>query len=168
MEQYAKSRNWQIVLRIEDIGSGISDRPKRELIINAARRRDIDVILVWKLDRWGRSVADLFSSLDELSQLGVGFVSITEALDLTTTVGRAMAGILAVFANFERDMLSERIKAGIDHARKNGRPHGRPISAAKKEDTVKLLFHQGLNKSEIARSLNISRTSVRRLINSPA
>ena len=52
MEQYAKSRNWQIVLRIEDIGSGISDRPKRELIINAARRRDIDVILVWKLDRW--------------------------------------------------------------------------------------------------------------------
>ncbi len=168
MEQYSEVRNWKTVLRIKDIGSGISDRPKRELIINAARRRDIDVILVWKLDRWGRSVSDLFSSLDELRQLAVGFVSITEALDLTTTVGKAMAGMLAVFANFERDMLCERIKAGIDNARKSGRPHGRPVTIAKEVDTVKSLFHQGLNKSEIARKLNISRTSVRRFIDSPS
>ena len=67
-------------------------------MINAARRREIDVVLVWRLDRWGRSVADLVSALQELTELGVGFVSLTEALDLTTPTGRAMAGLLAVFA----------------------------------------------------------------------
>ena len=67
-------------------------------LINAARRREIDVVLVWRLDRWGRSVADLVSTLQELTELGVGFVSLTEALDLTTPTGRAMAGLLAVFA----------------------------------------------------------------------
>ncbi len=71
----------------------------------AARRREIDVVLVWRLDRWGRSVADLLATLTELEHLGVGFVSLTEALDLTTPAGRAMAGLLAVFAAFEREIL---------------------------------------------------------------
>jgi putative DNA-invertase from lambdoid prophage Rac len=164
MEKYAKSRSWNIILRIEDIVSGTSDRTKRNQIMNAARRQELDTVLVWKLDRWGRSVSDLFNTLNELSELSVGFVSITEALDLTTSVGKAMAGLLAVFANFERDMLSERIKAGIDHARKNGKPHGRPLTASKKIDEVKELFINGFSKSEIARKLNIGRTSVRRLL----
>ena len=71
----------------------------------AARRREIDVVLVWRLDRWGRSVADPLATLTELEHLGVGFVSLTEALDLTTPAGRAMAGLLAVFAAFEREIL---------------------------------------------------------------
>jgi len=92
-------------------------------VLEAARRREIDVVLVWRLDRWGRSVTDLLTTLQELEHLGVGFVSLTEALDLTTPAGRAMAGLLAIFSEFERD-----------------------------------------SKSEIARRLEIGRTSVRRIL----
>lgn len=77
----------------------------------AARRREVDVVLVWRLYRWGRSVADLVSTLQELQHLGVGFVSLTAALDLTTPAGRATAGLLAVFAEFERELLRERVRA---------------------------------------------------------
>jgi len=83
-------------------------------------------VVVWRLDRWGRSLPDLVVTLRELIELGVGFVSLTEALDLTTPTGRAMAGMLAVFAEFEREVLRERVRAGIAQARKEGRPHGRP------------------------------------------
>ena len=85
--------------------------------MEAARRREIDVVLVWRLDRWGRSVTDLLATLQELEHLGVGFVSLTEALDLTTPAGRAMAALLAVFAEFEREILGERVRAGLAHAR---------------------------------------------------
>ncbi len=87
--------------------------PAREKLLEAARRREIDVVLVWRLDRWGRSVTDLLATLQELEHLGVGFVSLTEALDLTTPAGRAMAAMLAVFAAFEREVLQERTRAGM-------------------------------------------------------
>lgn len=74
-------------------------------------------MLVWRLDRWGRSVAGLVSTLQELTALGVGFVSVTEALDLITPAGRAMAGLLSVFAEFEKDITRERVRAGLAHAR---------------------------------------------------
>jgi putative DNA-invertase from lambdoid prophage Rac len=76
---------------------------------------------VWRLDRWGRSLPDLVSTLEELNHLGVGFVSLTEALDLTTPTGRAMAGLLSVFAAFEHEILPERVRAGLEHARQNGK-----------------------------------------------
>lgn len=126
MRQYAVTRGWNVVVQIEDIGSGVKERPQRDRLLLAARKRDIDVILVWKLDRWGRSLPDLVTTLQELSAMGVGFISLTEALDLTTPTGRAMAGLLDVFAEFERDLLRERVKAGIAHARAQGRPHSRP------------------------------------------
>ncbi len=164
MRKYVKNREWSIVFEIKDTGSGASKRPARELLLKAARRREIDIIIVWRLDRWGRSVTDLLNTLQELIQLDVGFISITEALDLTTTAGRAMAALLAVFAEFEREILRERVKAGIAHARQQGKPHGRPLTAAKKSDQVKRLSKQGFSKSEIARKLEISRTSVRRML----
>jgi len=164
MRQYVKHRQWTIVTEITDIESGVNKRPKRERLLSAARRRELDRIIVWRLDRWGRSVTDLLNTLQELNQLDVGFISITEALDLTTATGRAMAALLAVFAEFEREILRERVKAGIAHARKNGRSHGRPITATKKSGQVKQLFKTGMSKSEIARKLKISRTSVRRIL----
>lgn len=82
------------------------------------------MIIVWKLDRWGCSVNDLFHTLNDLNNLGVGFISLTEALDLSTATGRAMAGLLAIFAEFEREILCERVKAGIAHARQKGKNHG--------------------------------------------
>jgi len=72
---------------------------------------------------------DLVNTLQELMAIDVGFVSLSEALDLTTPSGRALAGMLAVFAEFERDILRDRVKAGIDQARKDGKPHGRPMTA---------------------------------------
>jgi DNA invertase Pin-like site-specific DNA recombinase len=164
MREYAAKRAWTIVAQIKEVGSGASQRELRETLLASARRREIDVVLVWRLDRWGRSVADLVSTLQELQHLGVGFVSLTEALDLTTPAGRAMAGLLSVFAEFERDILRERVRAGLDHARQQGKRLGRPPSAAKKAMEARKLYRQGISKSEIARQLAISRTSVRRLL----
>jgi putative DNA-invertase from lambdoid prophage Rac len=96
--------------------------------------------------------------------LQVGFVSLGEALDLTTPSGRALAGMLAVFAEFERGILCDRVKAGIAQARKEGRPHGRPQTITKHAAEVKTLFDQGVSKREIAKKLGISRTSVRRFL----
>ena len=91
MREYAAKRNWTIAQQVKEVGSGASQRELRETLLAHARRREIDVVLVWRLDRWGRSVADLLATLQELQQLGVGFVSLTEALDLTTPTDRAMA-----------------------------------------------------------------------------
>jgi putative DNA-invertase from lambdoid prophage Rac len=164
MAAYIKNRGWVASRRIEDIGSGSRERPGRESLLMAARRREIDVIVVWRLDRWGRSVADLMATLREMTELGVGFVSLTEALDLTTPSGRAMAGMLAIFAEFEREILRERVRAGIAQARKEGRPHGRPRTASLRADEVIRLKAERVSHSEIARRLGIGRTSVRRVL----
>src|SRR5216683_2433308 len=168
MRDYVAKRGWKTAVEIQEVGSGAILRPKREELLKAARRRELDRIVVWRLDRWGRSLLDLIATLQELASLGVGFVSLSEALDLTTPSGRALAGMLAVFAEFERDILRDRVKAGIAQARKEGRPHGRPPSVAKYASQIRALAKKGLNKSAISRRLRISRTSVRRFLARPA
>ena len=164
MREYAARRGWTIVMQVREIGSGVAQREAREKLLEAALRREIDVVLVWRLDRWGRSLADLVVTLQELADLGVGFVSLTEALDLTTPIGRAMAGLLAVFAEFEHDVLRERVRAGLAEARLSGKRLGRPQTAALHADMVRKLYRAGVSKAEIARRLNIGRTSVRRIL----
>jgi putative DNA-invertase from lambdoid prophage Rac len=164
LREYAARRGWTIAIQVKEVGSGAGQRELREKLLEAARRRDIDAVLVWRLDRWGRSVADLVSTLQELEHLGVGFVSLTEALDLTTPSGRAMAGLLAVFAQFEREILRERVRAGLAHARQNGQRLGRPQTAALQTSQVRKLYRAGISKSEISRRLEIGRTSVRRIL----
>ncbi len=164
LREYATHRGWTIALQVKEIGSGASQRERREQLLEAARRREIDVVLVWRLDRWGRSVTDLLATLQELEHLGVGFVSLTEALDLTTPAGRAMAALLAVFAEFEREILRERVRAGLAHARQNGQRLGRPATAGLHADKIRKLYRAGTSKSEIARRLQIGRTSVRRIL----
>lgn len=164
MREYAARRGWTIALQVREVNSGAVQREAREKILEAARRREIDLVLVWCLDRWGRSVTDLLATLQELEHLGVGFVSLTEALDLTTPAGRAMAGLLAVFAAFEREILQERTKAGLAHARQNGKKLGRPATAAIYAAEVRKLHRAGISKSEIARRVQIGRTSVRRIL----
>jgi DNA invertase Pin-like site-specific DNA recombinase len=151
-------------MQVKEVGSGASQRQMRDRLMESARRREIDVVLVWRLDRWGRSVADLLATLQELEHLGVGFLSLTEALDLTSPAGRAMAALLAVFAEFEREVLRERVRAGLAHARQNGKRLGRPLTAALHADQVRKLRRAGISKSEIARRLNIGRTSGRRIL----
>jgi DNA invertase Pin-like site-specific DNA recombinase len=164
MSAYIKGRGWEAVSPVKDVGSGAKERPGRESLLRAARRRAIDVIVVWRLDRWGRSLPDLVVTLRELTDLGVGFVSLTEALDLTTPTGRAMAGMVAVFAEFERAILRERVRAGIAQARKEGRRHGRPRTASLRAAEVLRLKAERVSHSEIARRLGIGRTSVRRIV----
>lgn len=164
MREYAVRRGWTIALQIKEIGSGAAEREMRQKLLDGARRRELDVVLVWRLDRWGRSLVDLVLTLKELAGLGVGFVSLTEALDLTTPTGRAMAGLLSVFSEFEHEILRERIRAGIAEARLKGKRFGRPLTAAKKAGQIRKLYRAGISKAEIARQLNIGRTSVRRIL----
>src|SRR6202030_830103 len=149
LREYAARRGWTITLQVREVGSGAVRREAREKLLEAARRRDIDVVLVWRLDRWGRSVTDLLATLQELEHLGVGFVSLTEALDLTTPAGRAMAGLLAIFAEFEREILRERTRAGLAQARLNGKRLGRPLTAGLHAAEIRKLHRAGIAKAEI-------------------
>ena len=153
-----------VAMQVREVSSGAVERKARGQLMEAARRREIDVVLVWRLDRWGRSVTDLLATLQELEHLGVGFVSLTEALDLTAPAGRAMAGLLAIFAEFEREVLRERTRAGLAHARESGKRLGRPATAARHATEIRKLHRAGISKSEIARRLQIGRTSVRRIL----
>jgi len=164
LREYAARRGWTVAMQIREVGSGAVERKARERLMEAARRREIDVVLVWRLDRWGRSVMDLLATLRELEHLGVGFVSLTEALDLTTPAGRAMAGLLAIFAEFEREILRERTRAGLVQARLNGKQLGRPVTAGRHATEIRKLHRAGIAKAEIARRLEIGRTSVRRIL----
>ena len=78
LREYAPRRGWTIALQVREVGSGAAKRQAREKLLEAARRREIDVVLVWRLERWGRSVTDLLATLQELEHLGVGFVSLTK------------------------------------------------------------------------------------------
>jgi putative DNA-invertase from lambdoid prophage Rac len=167
MREYAARRGWTIALQVREVGSGAAQREAREKLLEAVRRREIDVVLVWRLDRWGRSVTDLLVTLQELEHLGVGFVSLTEALDFTTPAGRAMAGLLAIFAEFEKEILRERTRAGLAHTRQKGKRLGRPQTAALQATEIRKLDRAGVSKSEIARRLKIGRTSVRRILSRP-
>jgi DNA invertase Pin-like site-specific DNA recombinase len=164
LEQLARRRGWTIVRTVREVASGATKRAKRDALLDDARRREIDAILVWKLDRWGRSVADLVATMNELTALGVVFVSMTEALDLSTPSGRALAGMLAVFAEFERDLLRERVRVGLERARRDGTRLGRPPTAAAHATEVRALRRRDLSHAEIARRIGIGETSVRRIL----
>jgi DNA invertase Pin-like site-specific DNA recombinase len=163
LREYAARRGWTVALQVKEVGSGASQRQLREKLLEAARRREIDVVLVWRLDRWGRSVTDLLATLQELEHLGVGFVSLNEALDLTTPAGRAMAALLAVFAAFEREVLQDGCALAWLTPGRNKRL-GRPQTAALQSGPVRKLYRAGVSKAEIARRLLIGRTSVRRIL----
>jgi DNA invertase Pin-like site-specific DNA recombinase len=164
MRDYVARCSGEVAIEVQEIGSGASLQPRREELLKAAKRHEIDLIVVWRLDRWGRSLLDLIATLQELLSVGVGFVSLSEALDMTTPSGRALAGMLAVFAEFERDILRDRVKAGIAEAKKQGKPHGRPATVVKHAEEIRMLFAHGVSKREIAKRLKVSRTSVRRLL----
>jgi putative DNA-invertase from lambdoid prophage Rac len=164
LRAYVAERGWTAVCEIEDIGTEAGEHPQRAALMKLARHRALDVVLVWRLDRWGYSMADLVRTLQELNALGVGFVSLSEPLDLTTPSGRAMSEMLVVLAEFERKTRRARVKAGISRARKQGRPHGRPPTAARQAAAVRRLASQQMSQSEIARRLGIGRTSVRRIL----
>ena len=167
MRDLCRARGWQIAFEFEEKVSTRKRQPEREKVLELARRGKVDVILSWKLDRFGRSTVDLISTIHDLMSFNVGFVSITEAFDLTTPIGKAFFRFLAVLAEFERDQMSERIRAGIAASRRRGTVHGRPaLTPFTIEQIEKLVAEKKAdgkrkyNNAEIARRLNISRPSV--------
>jgi DNA invertase Pin-like site-specific DNA recombinase len=128
LREYAERREWQIVEEFTDQGvSGCKEsRPALNRLMSDACRRRFDAVLVWKIDRFGRSLKHLVNALAELAALGVAFISLRDNLDLSTPSGRLMFQIIGAMAEFERALIQERVRAGIRNARAKGRRLGRP------------------------------------------
>ena len=131
LREYCQRRGFTISGEYVDNGiSGTKERrPQLDRLIEAARKRQIDLVIVWKLDRFGRSLKQLVMALEELSSLEVGFISYQDNLDLTTPQGRLMFHIIGAMAEFERELIRERVKAGIENARRKGKKIGRKPAA---------------------------------------
>lgn len=122
LREYCERREFIVTGEFIDNGiSGAKDsRPELNRLMEAARKRQIDLIIVWKLDRFGRSLKQLVVALEEISSLGIGFLSYMDNLDLTTPQGRLMFHIIGSMAEFERELTRERVKAGIVNAKRKG------------------------------------------------
>jgi DNA invertase Pin-like site-specific DNA recombinase len=128
-----------------------------------AHKKRFDVVLVWKFDRFARSLKHLIDSLEDFAALGIDFVSYTEGVDTTTPSGRLLFHMVGAVAQFERDLIAERVRAGIAHARTVGRRIGRPRAQIDTEQ-VRTLRAQDLSLRKIARTLNVPVSRVRRAL----
>lgn len=128
LREYAGRREWQITEEYTDEGiSGAKEsRPALNRLMLDAQRRKFDAVLVWKIDRFGRSLKHLVNALAELGAFGVAFISLRDNLDLSTPSGRLMFQIIGAMAEFERALIQERVRAGLRNARAKGRRLGRP------------------------------------------
>jgi DNA invertase Pin-like site-specific DNA recombinase len=138
-------------------------RPQLDALMRDARKRLFDVVLVWKFDRFARSLKHLIESLDEFNALGIDFISLTEGVDTTTPAGQLLFHIVGAVAQFERDLIAERVRAGMAHARAMGKRIGRPRAIVDVE-AVSKLRGGGQSLREIAVSLNIPVSRVRRAL----
>ena len=166
MREYAKKRKWKVVKEIKEVGSGANNnRPERDKLIKLAKQRKIDAVVVWKFDRWGRSMTDFVLTVNDLKDAGVIFVSLTEALDLSTPIGEMTAGIFALLAQYERSLLSERVKAGMEYAKSKGKHVGRPPTDKKKIEEVKRLYRkEKMSKYAISKKLKMGWETVNKII----
>jgi putative DNA-invertase from lambdoid prophage Rac len=156
LRKFATWRHWPVTDAVEEIASGATDqRPKRQTLLKTATQRQLDVMLARKLDRWGRSLVDFTTTLHERTAFGVGCVSLTEALDLTTPAGRTFVGFLTVFTECEREVIREHLTAGMADARKRGKAHGRPRVKVKDATQMRALAQQGLRQAAMARPLGL-------------
>jgi DNA invertase Pin-like site-specific DNA recombinase len=138
-------------------------RPQLDSLMKDAHKRLFDVVLVWKFDRFARSLKHLIESLEEFSSLGIDFVSYTEGVDTTTPSGQLLFHIVGAVAQFERDLIAERVRAGMGHARAMGKRIGRPRAAVDIEAVAKLRG-EGRSLRQIATRLSIPVSRVRRAL----
>jgi DNA invertase Pin-like site-specific DNA recombinase len=163
LREYAGRRGWEIVEEFTDQGvSGSKEsRPELNRLMSDACRRKFDAVLVWKIDRFGRSLKHLVNALAELAALGVAFISLRDNIDLSTPSGRLMFQIIGAMAEFERALIQERVRAGIRNARAKGRQLGRPrviVDASKIAD----LRAGGNSWSQIQAELGVSKGTAQR------
>jgi DNA invertase Pin-like site-specific DNA recombinase len=163
LREYAQRRELQIVEEYIDNGvSGSKDsRPALNRLMADAHSRKFDAVLVWKIDRWGRSLKHLVTSLAELDAYGVAFISFRDNLDLTTPSGRLMMQLLGAMAEFERALIQERVKAGLRNAKAKGVRLGRPRVFVS-ESRVATLRSAGASWRAIATELGVALGTVRR------
>ena len=169
LREYVSARGWKVQGEYVDNGhSGSKDtRPAMNRLLAAARKRAVDAIVVWKMDRWGRSMPHFIASLEELRGLGVRFIAITQGIDTdeSNPAAKLMMNLLAAFSEFERELIVERTRAGLARARKAGRIGGRrPLVVDRKR--VEELADEGATVREIGAEMGISPASVSRILRS--
>jgi len=161
LRRYVSERGWNIFKEYVDEGiSGTKDsRPALNQLMNDAKKRRFDVVLVWRFDRFARSTKHLILALEEFKNLGIDFVSYQENIDTSSPLGSAIFTIISAVAQLERDIIAERVKAGLRRARENGKKLGRPKASV---DTEKIhwLRSKGLSLRAIAKETGVSRTTV--------
>ncbi|HWL23320.1 MAG TPA: recombinase family protein [Ureibacillus sp.] len=162
IENYAKEKGLELVIYLEKISSR-KERPELQNALKAAAKGDVFVI--YKLDRLARSTKELYQLTDQLKEKGVEFVSVNDSFDTTTATGKAMFGMLAVFAEFERDIIQQRTKAGLDAARKRGKIGGRPAIDRKTKKHVRTLYNSGESATDIAKEYGIGRSTIYKILN---
>ena len=163
LRRYVTDRGWQVFREYCDNGvSGTKEtRPALDALMADARKRRFDVVLVWRFDRFARSTKHLILALEEFKGLGIDFVSYQENIDTSSPLGGAIFTIISAVAQLERDIIAERVKAGLRRARANGKRLGRPQVAVEKQRLLKL-HSQGLSSRDIAKTLGLSPSTVLR------
>lgn len=162
LEAYCQARNFLTVRKFIDEGfSGAKDsRPQLNQLMSEARKRKFDAVLVWRFDRFARSTKHLLLALEEFRGLGIQFISYQENLDTSSPLGQALFTIVAAVAQLERDLIRERINAGIRNARALGKHIGRPRNELTREDVLRLQA-EGHSLRKISRMLGVGLGTVR-------
>jgi DNA invertase Pin-like site-specific DNA recombinase len=163
LRQLAKRHEWDIVTEYIDRGVSGSKESREELdkLMKDATRKKFDVVMVWKFDRFARSMKHLVTALEQFRVLGIDFVSHQEAVDTATPMGTAMFGMIAVMAQFERELIRERVRAGLENAKRKGVQLGRHETRFDVEEAI-LLRKEGVSWGEISKRLGVSKTVVYR------
>jgi DNA invertase Pin-like site-specific DNA recombinase len=165
LREYCERRGWQLVAEYIDTGiSGAKDsRPELDKLMADAHRRRFDAVVVWKFDRFARSVSHLLRALENFNALGVGFVSLSEQIDTSTPTGKMIFTVLGAVAELERSLIAERVRAGLRNARAKGRRLGRPPVRV---DTSRVaqLRGEGWSIREIAEAFGVSRSLVHKTL----
>ncbi len=165
LREYAVRRGWHVVEEYVDHGvSGAKEsRPALNRLLADARQRRFDVVACWKLDRFGRSVKHIVVALADFEALGISFVSLKDNLDLTTPSGRLMFQIIAAMAEFERALIQERVRSGLENAKRRGKRLGRPPIAVDSARIARLRAN-GSSIRAISALLDVSRATVHKVI----
>jgi len=162
LRTYCAARGLDSVHEYVDVGqSGAKDsRPELNKLMDDARKRQFDAIIVWRFDRFARSTKHLLLALEEFRSLGIQFISYQENIDTSSALGQALFTIVSAVAQLERDLIRERVSAGIRNARANGRKLGRPKSSVEREQILELKA-QGLSLRQIAAKLGVGYGTIR-------
>ena len=167
LHKVAERHGWEVVAEYKDRGisgaKGRDKRPQFDAMLKAANRREFDVIMSWSVDRLGRSLQHLVEFLGDIQQKGVDLYLHQQNIDTSTPSGKAMFQMVGVFAEFERAMIQERVKAGLARARKEGKVLGRPKSSEATEADIRKLRAKGMGMLAIAKELGVGTSVVQRV-----